>query len=599
MASEPAIVEISSDDEEDFSLDKWDSFDWVDDLVDRTNGRVEEVDDVVVVDEFSSPPPPKQKKNSELLRPGTVAAGDESDDDCLVLDSDPDHPVSVIDKDDGEDGSDDLLIVGEKGQLACRDYPHPRHLCANFPFSTTSHEKHCNLCHCYVCDSPAPCIYWGNGSASTDHCHSTDKDGRWKSLRQSFKQKNLTASQPQKLPDTTLSMMPSFQNSASLRCSNMSSRPILSSSSNTLQPCSATRCATPDPPNQRHQQNTAPLSYSVQRLGRYPSKSHPLNPKTRCIQRQIRVSGSFTAQLVYSRTRFKRVGTGQAGPVSLSQNRSPCSVLNNNQFQRNGLQRSHFTTVTSQRSQCSPMTSEWSQCPQVTSQRSQCLPVTPPQRSYSAPVTSQMSQCPSVTSVDDNVNQMHRTAPQRSQCVPVISQGSQCPPATPVNDNMKSWLDILAGVASELGVSDSNSRDAAPSVQELLMVSSQPPSFSQFGSETNASQDVGICGPSAPEATNMNSLDFDCGWLNPAAQSILENGQGEDPQLENVEPSDLLISGSKQDPGETQLGSFLASLEDIVAETAKEPGKPELDPVTLLYDFEATWSGLAPELIFT
>ena len=110
-------MEISSDDEEEFSLDKWDSFDWVDDLVDRTDGRVEEVDDVVVVDEFSSPPPPKQKKNSELLRPGTVAAGDESDDDCLVLDSDPDHPVSVIDKDDGEDGSDDLLIVGEKGQV--------------------------------------------------------------------------------------------------------------------------------------------------------------------------------------------------------------------------------------------------------------------------------------------------------------------------------------------------------------------------------------------------------------------------------------------------------------------------------------------------
>ncbi|KAG1354031.1 hypothetical protein COCNU_07G001430 [Cocos nucifera] len=240
------------------------------------------------------------------------------------------------------------------------------------------------------------------------------------------------------------------------------------------------------------------------------------------------------------------------------------------------------------------MTSRWSHCPQATSQRSQCLPVTPPRRSYSAPVTSQISQCPSVTSVDDNVNQMYRTAPQRSQCVPVISQGSQCPPVTPVNDNMKSWLDMLAGVASELGVSDGNSRDAFPSVQEPPMVSSQPLSFSQFISETNASQDVDLCGPSAPEVTNMNSSDFDCGWLKPAAQSIQENGQGVDPQLENVEPSDLPISGSKQDRGETQLGSFLASLEEIVAEPAKEPGKPELDPVTLLYDFEATWNGLAP-----
>lgn len=110
-------MEISSDDDEDFSLDTLDSFDWIADLVDRADGSVEEVDDVVVVDEFTSAPPAKQKKNSESLRPGRVAAGDESDDDCLVLDSDPDNPVSVVDKDDGGDGSDDLLIVGEKGQV--------------------------------------------------------------------------------------------------------------------------------------------------------------------------------------------------------------------------------------------------------------------------------------------------------------------------------------------------------------------------------------------------------------------------------------------------------------------------------------------------
>lgn len=30
-------------------------------------------------------------------------------------------------------------------QLACRDYPHPRHLCANFPFSSSLHEKYCEL----------------------------------------------------------------------------------------------------------------------------------------------------------------------------------------------------------------------------------------------------------------------------------------------------------------------------------------------------------------------------------------------------------------------------------------------------------------------
>jgi hypothetical protein len=29
-------------------------------------------------------------------------------------------------------------------QVACRDYPHPRSACAKNPFSTTSHERHCD-----------------------------------------------------------------------------------------------------------------------------------------------------------------------------------------------------------------------------------------------------------------------------------------------------------------------------------------------------------------------------------------------------------------------------------------------------------------------
>ena len=30
-------------------------------------------------------------------------------------------------------------------QVACRDFPHSRHLCSNMPFGTTSHEKHCTM----------------------------------------------------------------------------------------------------------------------------------------------------------------------------------------------------------------------------------------------------------------------------------------------------------------------------------------------------------------------------------------------------------------------------------------------------------------------
>ncbi|KAK6164366.1 hypothetical protein DH2020_001230 [Rehmannia glutinosa] len=43
------------------------------------------------------------------------------------------------------------------------------------------------LCHCYVCDSLAPCSHWGTGVASIDHCHATDKEEYWKAERKRMK----------------------------------------------------------------------------------------------------------------------------------------------------------------------------------------------------------------------------------------------------------------------------------------------------------------------------------------------------------------------------------------------------------------------------
>ncbi|XP_058740196.1 uncharacterized protein LOC131612422 [Vicia villosa] len=107
------------------------------------------------------------------------------DDDCVILDGDPEKEVMHVN--DSPNGSDELLVVGEKGQIACRDYPHPRHLCATFPYDSTPHERYCAQCHCYVCDSPAPCLKWGNGLLTTDHCHATDKSATWKTLRKDSK----------------------------------------------------------------------------------------------------------------------------------------------------------------------------------------------------------------------------------------------------------------------------------------------------------------------------------------------------------------------------------------------------------------------------
>lgn len=121
-------------------------------------------------------------------------------------------------------------------QVACRDYPHARHLCAKYPFSSTPHERHCDQvknqrkitssvyvkiqnycnslfnyycllclvcysilssshsfvfydmqCHCYVCDSLAPCPNWGSGKLSSDHCHANDTTEVWKLQRKNFK----------------------------------------------------------------------------------------------------------------------------------------------------------------------------------------------------------------------------------------------------------------------------------------------------------------------------------------------------------------------------------------------------------------------------
>ncbi|KAL0927277.1 hypothetical protein M5K25_001440 [Dendrobium thyrsiflorum] len=199
-----AIIDISSDEENlvDETVDI--SEEWLNELLDSVDVEVlpEELDDVMVLDELSTQS--CMKKPSPLQK--------ECDEDCLILDCDPDKVVSVVDgKSESVDGCAELLIVGEKGHLACRDYPHPRHLCLSFPFSSTPHEKHCKLCHCYVCDSLAPCIYWGYGLSTTDHCHANEKEQDWKSLRNYFKLVLTEVPEPVRLPGSRQSNAQPFR----------------------------------------------------------------------------------------------------------------------------------------------------------------------------------------------------------------------------------------------------------------------------------------------------------------------------------------------------------------------------------------------------
>ncbi|XP_022771355.1 uncharacterized protein LOC111314357 isoform X1 [Durio zibethinus] len=182
MESNPIVIDISSDDDEATSTwkePKGDDYDWLSEVLKAVDKRFDDPDEVVVVGEVS----PNKKSNSWNSSVRKVV--NENDDDCVVLEGDPNKALSNVN--DPQEDSDELLIVGQKGQIACRDFPHPRHDCAKFPFSSTSHEQHCELCHCFVCDMRAPCCYWGSGVSNVDHCHATNKEEIWKTLRKNFR----------------------------------------------------------------------------------------------------------------------------------------------------------------------------------------------------------------------------------------------------------------------------------------------------------------------------------------------------------------------------------------------------------------------------
>ncbi|KAL3846056.1 hypothetical protein ACJIZ3_003459 [Penstemon smallii] len=98
----------------------------------------------------------------------------EEQEDCFVIDFDPNDELDISNLSLSNDNVEvDLRVIAEKGQVACRDYPHPRHACAKFPFKKTPHGIHCKLCYCYVCDLVAPCEDWIGASS---HCHAFDNE---------------------------------------------------------------------------------------------------------------------------------------------------------------------------------------------------------------------------------------------------------------------------------------------------------------------------------------------------------------------------------------------------------------------------------------
>ena len=110
----PEVLDISSDEEQGCSEEglKSSDYDWIKEFLAMSDDeqKSEDSDDVVIIYENK----PQSKSKSSAVAAKDVDADD--DGDCVVLDGDPENGVTSVD-DESTGGSDELLVVGEKGQV--------------------------------------------------------------------------------------------------------------------------------------------------------------------------------------------------------------------------------------------------------------------------------------------------------------------------------------------------------------------------------------------------------------------------------------------------------------------------------------------------
>ncbi|KAF8672718.1 hypothetical protein HU200_049414 [Digitaria exilis] len=548
MAPVAGVVDISSD-EEDFLIgDPLDPAGWTADLFDvDDNANGEDLDDLMIMSEISAPPLLQQiaKRDdlvvmSELSSPPVLQKKasanaddgcDEDDDDCVVLDGDPDKVVTVAGEEGsaGDGSSDELQIVAEKGPIACRDFPHSRHLCSNLPFSTTSHVKHCIMCHCFVCDAPAPCKYWGNSASANDHCHATDKEPKWKLMRQVFRGSHLSASGPEKLQN--------------------------------------------DQPMQR---NIAPQSPpSILHVGRpsFAIQSSLLNERSQTQQRHHSVRVSLSVGGTVSSPRAGR-GTCNA---RIAQNTNSHAI-----FKRAGAVSPGFTSTNAiQFGSAGPDNSLMHQAlPHVSHPAqvaSNAFPSTAQnnlfQRSLSAPIASQVQQREPATYYRVATNGMDVIGPQLSRCTSLITERTQLLPEPVTDVCTKSWEDILATVASNLGVPDYDINTAESS----HVITDCQPMHSAANQGFNL-QHESVAAMESLTSSHMHDLSSHI-------DKILE-----DDPLGTDENWDHLISESVLASNETQQNDFVSEPADVssLEETVRQLEVSRLESTNIL--FELDWS---------
>ncbi|XP_050206539.1 uncharacterized protein LOC126656097 isoform X2 [Mercurialis annua] len=332
MASNPVIFDISSD-EEATSFDEMrsssggcgdddDDHDWLTQLLENFDRERADssssCDDVVVIGEYI----PANKNIKE--KPSKLVKHFDDDDDCVILECDPEKSVDVVDNCD--DDGDDILVVGQKGQIACRDYPHPRHLCAKYPFSSTPHEKYCELCHCYVCDSLAPCALWVAGVSTIDHCHATDKQEMWKRLRESSRLGKKSPLPVPKCPDAhlpvTLPLLNQLPPEKIIRAAAITRTHNMVSRRDTIRSCSSARFSVPNIISQTRNQRPVYAQGRNGFLPGFPQHSAGIGMHNNTLAQDR------GPHVVFSKTTFKKPGIIRQAAVV---NQSVCgSLINRN-----------------------------------------------------------------------------------------------------------------------------------------------------------------------------------------------------------------------------------------------------------------------------
>ncbi|KAF5741808.1 hypothetical protein HS088_TW10G00814 [Tripterygium wilfordii] len=550
MGSASQVFDISSDEEtvvEDVKCNPEDYL-WLEEILETVNKKTDDSDEVVVLGEYNS--------KSQTLK----AANIEDDDDCIVLDGDPDK-VSRAGEDvnqcDGD--SDEVIVVGQKGQIACRDYPHARYLCAKFPFSSTPHESYCDRCHCFVCDSPAPCAHWGNGVSGIRHCHATDKQEFWKAERKSYKLKKDLVPPVPELHDAPLpASLPQVERGRSLARDDISRR-------TTFRPCSTDEFSVPNIISQGRSQQPGNVC-SRNAYHPLPATKQVLGVSNSAIQRSRGSSiGNLGTHPASSNTMFKRPGV-VGGPMTNCRSvRGPSNNINSGH--------SSPYTRTPQRSVRGPSNNINS---------GQASPYTrTPQRSVRGP--------------SNNINSGHASPYTRTPQMAASNEKNPC-------EWQNSYPNMSLGSYACCSSPQPNMGNV--SVDTVL---SYPQVYCQTTSQPNEGQN--ILGNQSQNPTNPGTSNLGFEWVNSASESNLQPSVG-NIQLDNAGQTDGALHVDQFDSCLTRsagLNYDYHYYESLFSENQSAPVVPEshvpsddvfsaeltgVDAGMLLFDFETSWNGL-------